>query len=327
MNHNAEYKKIIFFRALNPVHMGAGQGVDHIDLPIQREQPTRYPIFYASGIKGALRQYALEKAKEKCQDMSLSQLDKAVQSFSCEGDNNQETNDNGNSCKEQIEILAKIFGSQDCKGGLTVTDAKILFFPVKSLKGIFAYVTCPFVLERYAEDTKNDNLLEEVQKIKNLSECEILASSNLVLDGNKVVLEEFELIFKEQPICILKYLNLPEKLKEKIEPRVAVVSNDIFGYFVENFTEVVNRIKVNPETGTVNEKSLWTEEYLPAESVLYSLWFENERFPERGKDYLPEDDSLLILGGDQTVGKGLVKIYLREVNDANSETEVSQNRP
>ena len=108
---------------------------------------------------------------------------------------------------------------------------------------------------------------------------------------------------------------------------MAVVSNDIFGYFVENFTEVVNRIKVNPETGTVNEKSLWTEEYLPAESVLYSLWFENERFPERGKDYLPEDESLLILGGDQTVGKGLVKIYLREVNDANSETEVSQNRP
>jgi CRISPR-associated protein Cmr4 len=127
-----------------------------------------------------------------------------------------------------------------------------------------------------------------------------------------VVLEEFELIFKEQPVCILKYLNLPEELKKKIEPRVAVVSNDIFGYFVENFTEVVNRIKVNPETGTVNEGSLWTEEYLPAESVLYSLWFENERFPERGDNYLPKNNSLLILGGDQTVGKGLVKIYLRE---------------
>jgi CRISPR-associated protein Cmr4 len=325
MNHKVDYKKITFFRALNPVHMGAGQGMDHIDLPIQREQPTRFPIFYASGIKGALRQYALEKAKEECKNLSLSQLDEAVQSFSCEGNNNQETSDNENNCKKQIEILAKIFGSQDCRGGLTVTDAKILFFPVKSLKGVFAYVTCPFVLERYAEDTKNNELLEEVKKIKDLSECKIFASSNLVLDGNKVVLEEFEFNFKEEPV--LKYLNLPEKLKKKIEPRMAVVGDDIFGYFVENFTEVVNRIKVNPETGTVNEGSLWTEEYLPAESVLYSFWFENERFPEGANNYLPEDDSLLILGGDQTVGKGLVKIYLREVKNANSETEISQNRP
>jgi len=79
MEHKVKPKKVLFFQAVTPVHMGAGQGLDHIDLPIQREQHTRYPIFYASGIKGALRQYALERLKKKCPEKSLSKLDEAIE--------------------------------------------------------------------------------------------------------------------------------------------------------------------------------------------------------------------------------------------------------
>ena len=304
MGDKAKPKKVIFFHTITPVHMGAGQGLDHIDLPIQREQHTRFPIFYASGIKGALRQQALEKAKENCgESISLAKLNKVVEEYDCAGNENLEQN-----CQEQVEILAKIFGSQNCRGKLTVSDAKILFFPVKSLKGIFAYVTCPYVLNRYGEDTGNKKLLEELKNLK-ISEGEILASETLKVEGNKIVLEEFEFETIGKSNGIMEKLNLPKELKDKISQRVAIVSDDIFSYFVENLTEVVNRIKVNPETGTVKEGGLWTEEYLPAESVLYSLWFENEEITEDENEYLPSKDSLLILGGDQTVGKGIVKLY------------------
>ena len=37
-------------------------------------------------------------------------------------------------------------------GAITLTDARILAFPVRSLKGVFAWVTCPAVLERLARD-------------------------------------------------------------------------------------------------------------------------------------------------------------------------------
>ena len=320
MEHKVKPKKVLFFQAVTPVHMGAGQGLDHIDLPIQREQHTRYPIFYASGIKGALRQYALEKLKgeKDCSNKFLSELDKAIEENKwCDKNKNKESSNSEDNCEKNIELVAKIFGSQDCRGKLTVSDAKILFFPVKSLKGVFAYVSCPFVLTRYAEDTGNKELLEVLKNLK-ISEGEILSSETLKVGDNKVVLEEFEFEHKGNPNEVVEKLNLPDGLKEKISQRVAIVDNDTFGYFVENLTEVVNRIKINPETGTVKQGGLWTEEYLPAESVLYSLWFESQNLTEEETEYLPSEGSLLILGGDQTVGKGIVKLLQKEVNHENT---------
>src|SRR5690625_5558140 len=45
----------VFFYTVSPVHMGAGQAVDVIDNPIQRERHTRHPNLAGSGIKGAVR--------------------------------------------------------------------------------------------------------------------------------------------------------------------------------------------------------------------------------------------------------------------------------
>ncbi len=305
--------KVWFFQAITPVHMGAGQGLDHIDLPIQREQHTKFPIFYASGIKGAIREQVLEvvKNKEECKDLSLSQIDSAIEKT-------EEFEKLKGDCKEIVGKLREIFGSQDNKGIFTVSDAKILFFPVKSLKGVFAYMTCPFVLKRYAEDTNNNKLLEVIGSLK-IPEGGIYASENLIVENNKFVLEEFEFEFenKENSEGILSNLNLPSVLNNKILKRLAIVDDDTFSYFVENYTEVVNRIKINPETGTVDSGALWTEEYLPAESVLYSLVFvEGEE--ALNEEYLPQNNSLLILGGNQSVGKGIVKIYEGEVRNENN---------
>jgi CRISPR-associated protein Cmr4 len=328
MEHKTKPNKVVFFKAISSVHMGAGQGLEHIDLPIQREIHTKFPIFYASGIKGAFRQYALEKVwndlKEDFRNkISLSDLDKWVEEFHgisgedlkqeiekklSSGNGASYTQDDINTIYENIKILAEIFGSQDRRGNLSITDAKILFFPVKSLKGVFAYVTCPLVLERYKDD-----LSLNFGSILKPEEGKIYASSELVLEGNKVILEEFEFENKETPNGILEKLNLPEELKKQISPQVAIVDNDTFSYFVQNFTEVVNRIKVDPETGTVKQGGLWTEEYLPAESILYSLWFEKRNLTDGEVKYLPSDGGLLNIGGDQTVGKGFVQLYCRRL--------------
>src|SRR5690625_6394647 len=45
----------VFSYPVSPVHMGAGQAVDVIDNPIQRERHTRHPNLAGSGIKGAVR--------------------------------------------------------------------------------------------------------------------------------------------------------------------------------------------------------------------------------------------------------------------------------
>lgn len=289
------FHRIVYFKTLTSTHMGAGQGLEHIDLPIQREQHTKFPIFYASGIKGAFRQSALEKAYEDLKDKgyTLSRLNEEVEKDNPEKENN---------APEQIKALAEIFGSQDNKGSLSYTDAKILFFPVKSLKGVFAYVTCPFVLKRYEEDTGIKTNVDF-----NLEEGSVYSADSVVIEDS-VILEEFEFKSKGKKDEVIKSLKLPQTLENEILKRYCIVDDDTFTYFVENFTEVITRIKIDPETGTVGKGALWTEEYLPSESILYSLEFREKDISSYEK-YLPEDNSLINLGGNQTIGKGLVKIF------------------
>ena len=295
------FHRIVYFKTLTSTHMGAGQGLEHIDLPVQREQHTKFPIFYASGIKGAFRQYALEKAYEelKNNEYTLSRLNEKVEKY--KEDSNE---------PEQIRTLAKLFGSQDNKGSISYTDAKILFFPVKSLKGVFAYVTSSFVLKRYEEDTgiKIDTGLK-------LKEGSVYCSDNLVIEGS-VILEEFEFKFKDIKDEVIKALKLPKALESEVLKRYCIVDDDTFAYFVENFTEVVTRIKINPETGTVGKGALWTEEYLPSECIFYSLEF-REKDSDVYEKYLPKDSSLINLGGNQTIGKGLVKIFYGGKHEGN----------
>ncbi len=109
--------KLMFIYSESPVHAGAGEGIGAIDLPIQRERVTNWPAIYGTGIKGALRE--------------------------CFAEDDPDT--------------AAVFGPLSTAdggsaGALSVGDAKLLLFPVRSLKGTFAYITCPLALKRLNRD-------------------------------------------------------------------------------------------------------------------------------------------------------------------------------
>ena len=119
----------MYIYAETPIHPGSGTVISGaVDLPIQRERHTEFPIIHSSSLKGVLRNAAevvgiTGKVKIK------------------EGEKEME--------KEWVNI---IFGEQDRIGGVSVTDAKILAFPVRTLKGVFGWITCPLVLDRYKRD-------------------------------------------------------------------------------------------------------------------------------------------------------------------------------
>jgi len=95
---------------------------------------------------------------------------------------------------------------------------------------------------------------------------------------------------------------------------------------VNLFTEVITRTKINNETGTVQDGALFTEEFLPQESILYSLVMASPIFQEKGKkgifdgngdsdkeaqnvmDFFANGLSPVFqLGGNSTLGKGLLR--------------------
>ena len=51
---------ILFLYTETPLHAGSGTSVGTVDLPIQRERHTDYPLIQGSGIKGGLRDLAYQ---------------------------------------------------------------------------------------------------------------------------------------------------------------------------------------------------------------------------------------------------------------------------
>lgn len=319
-------KRVLFLVAETPVHAGSGSELGIVDLPIQRERYTDFPKIEGSSLKGCLRE-----------------------AFSCiEGEI-----DVGQDKLPIKNLVDELFGpegeEENYAGSVVVTDARILLFPVKSLKGVFAWVTSPMVLERLARDLSMaglDSLVQQLglDKAKDLKDT-VPGGSEVTLSqgpGGEVVLEEF--CFKVTPnnstTELAKSLAnniFPEKntalafWREKLSKNLVVLSDDNFKGFVKFHTEVITRTKIDPQTGTVAEGALWTEEYLPQDTVLYSiLMFTQPRFVEKSKrlqnltngkspveisrwvadvfcNGLPK---VIQVGGNQTIGKGFLRTVI-----------------
>src|SRR5690606_20584602 len=116
-------KQILYLYAETPAHVGTGVGLGAVDMPIQREKHTAYPIIQASGVKGALRDTA---------ELDLGRDSQAVKS-----------------------IFGAASGDEgaDFAGAMSPSDARILLFPVRALNGVFVWITSPIVLGRFVEET------------------------------------------------------------------------------------------------------------------------------------------------------------------------------
>ncbi|PMP91035.1 MAG: type III-B CRISPR module RAMP protein Cmr4 [Hydrogenobaculum sp.] len=294
-----------FIVAETPIHAGSGgDSTGLVDLPIQRERYTDFPKIEASSIKGCIREAfeGLEKTK---------------------------------ACVEQVFGPEK--ETETYASAIAFTDARILLFPVKSLKNVFGWITCPMVLERMKEDfrlaNKNyDELNIDFSKLENT----VPKSSDLTIDG-KAVLEEYTFEVKENDntsrianfIANIIFKDSYKFWSEKLRKDLIILSDDDFTNFVKTSTEIITRIKINDKTGTVDTGALWTEEYLPQDSVLYSLVmssslkvseedrakcnFKSDTHDEakRVMKFFKENcPSIIQIGGNQTIGKGLARIEI-----------------
>ena len=298
-----------------PLHAGSGTDLGVVDLPIQRERHTGFPKIEASGLKGCIRE-SFEKSKDEI-SVGNTKVDNS----------------------KRAEAISLAFGPEkgdDHAGALGFTDARLLLFPVKSMKGIFAWVTCPKVLAQF----RNDLELAKITDIQIPSEKGAPHGCQLFIRDNKIVLEEYTFEVtkdeddNEEGTCFAEWLSknvIPpgsgyKYWREKIKKDIVVLPDDDFRGFVNLSTEVITRIKIDNATGTVQSGALFTEEYLPSETILYSLALAAPIFKERDDDkgvFRKTDDKeeealvmeyftrglpeVIQVGGNATIGKGIVR--------------------
>jgi len=92
--------------------------------------------------------------------------------------------------------LEAVFGPEtsdahDHAGAISVGDARILLFPVRSLMGVFAWVTSKDVLARFKRDAQMAGAIVNWTEIGPAGDDAALVASNTPVSNNRVVLEEF----------------------------------------------------------------------------------------------------------------------------------------
>lgn len=277
------------------VHAGSGSDLGIIDLPIQREKHTSYPKFESSGIKGVMRQYY----RNVWDDAKL------VKFFGPEA-KDSDNDDSAASC-------------------LGFMDGRILLFPVKSVKGVFAYITCPDVLKRFQRDME----IGDVSKFSKLEEIPVnsICENSEIETKNNVILEEYAFENCKANTLLTEFAKLladsldgviNQYWADKISTDILVISNDDFADFVNLYCEVNARIKINQDTGTVEHGALWYEEFLPTDTVMYSILLTSPSFGKADKldgqqvmNNMAQDfPEMVQMGGDATIGKGLMRTVL-----------------
>jgi len=303
---------VLFIKAITPVHAGSGSELGIVDLPIQREVNTGFPKIEGSTLKGAIRD-AFETSINGIEDEAKLHL-----VFGYDG---------ANVCYESVKSWFEANNMTQFSGAVGFSDARILLFPVKSVKGVFAYITCPMVIRRFIRDL---NLAGIKENIAIPDANTVTSSSILLIDEGKVILEEFVFDVKECDGTDTLASEF-EKLTgfSGIKERILVLDDTDFADFVKLYTEVITRTKIDNSTGTVSGNALFTEEYLPTETVMYSLVMTHNLFiteeqkaklKEFGvngdvnvkqyiKDNFPE---VFQIGGNATIGKGFVHSKLVE---------------
>ena len=294
---------IMFLYAVSPVHMGAGSAIGVIDNPIQRERHTHHPCFAGSGIKGAVR-HGFEALGG---DPTL------------------------------IELL---FGPEPGTGDLyagavSFGDGQLVAFPVRCLKNGYVYATCPQALARTQRllDLVGDGRGWKVPKVG--EGCCIVGNDQLLSEGEKgrkLHLEVFEYAAADDDCAVKAADALAGDLAERAFPRgcaydffrdklktdLVILSDTDFAYFSEHATLVEPHVRINDTTGTADHGGLFYTENLPPESLLIAPLFasrtregKNGEAELKAGEVMPKianaiDGKTLQIGGDATIGRGLV---------------------
>ncbi len=120
INNQRQATAMLFLHAQTALHPGSGTALGVVDLPIQRERHTQWPLIPGSSLKGVIRDACRRKA--------------------------------GNEDRLFAAFGPDTADADKHAGAISITDARILAFPVRSLRGVFAWVTAPAVLERFNRD-------------------------------------------------------------------------------------------------------------------------------------------------------------------------------
>lgn len=294
---------LLYLYAETPVHAGADTSAGVIDNPIQREISTGFPVIWGQSLKGALRERA---------EVVLNNPDLVTQLFGAPPGTSS--------------------SSRQGRGHLAVGDAQLVAFPVPTVVNTFAWITSPLTLGRLrrkyarigsnaAPETAEDRTAPKGARWHKDNEIFGASTTSISVDDD-LASQWAKLLAREA----LPDDDVFKVFRHKLERDLAILDETDFTDNVRHGTEVTPRIALDDYKQVEN---LFYAEYLPTETILAATLTLRESEEHYKDDYealiqLCNSEVPLQVGGDETIGKGLVWLRLIEgSNDASSRSTAS----
>lgn len=259
-NEDLYTQRRYFFIALDPIHIGAGgYRLGRVDMTIAREPGTDLPKIPGTSLAGATRSYAAMrygKPEAAGQHKNLTKEQKVgcpiIYTFGTATD----TSSPGTPSEGPTQA-----------GTVSIGDARILFFPVRSMAGPLWVSTKEILEEAWGANSltlPKNNEQKEVEP-----DCERIVTT---LAKQDTPLNLGWLLF--QAISGL-VINPPERVGQSsewntVKGRITLVTAKVFSQIVNSNLEVRTSVSIDPKTGAAESGALFTYEAIPRTTWLWS---------------------------------------------------------
>lgn len=286
---------LYFLTTLSSLHIGTGQGMDDIDLPVSRDAVTGHPDAPGSALKGVWRDHALASAADS---------------------------------SESGALVHGAFGREDETGpdyaaAVSFGDGRLVLLPVKSYHGTFAWVASPISLRGLRRLQERCGKVS-VPSVPVSLPAAAVAHGSAVAKNSRLALHEFDLPLASEPAHVEAAQSwagwlapllfaLPEDQSAFVS-RFAILPDEVFDFLCESALPVMARNCVGP-LGIVKTGALWYEESVPAEALFAGVLTAVDGLGEyralKAGDFLRHLTArpvTLQVGGKATTGRGFVRL-------------------
>ncbi|MCU0691183.1 MAG: type III-B CRISPR module RAMP protein Cmr4 [Polyangiaceae bacterium] len=219
-----------------PLSAPSGSVVGPIDHPIQRERTTQWPTVHAATLESSMRVTFEELAGP--------------------------------------DVAGKLFGAAagddaDARNQLSVGDARLLLFPVRSSVAPFLWLTCPAVLSRLRRDLARTVGLE-IPPAPPVKTDDIVTGKAWKHGDEALAVEDIVLKPRNglEPPGLLELLPCEspayDGFAREVESALGLVSDEVFSFLVRTATEV--RVSGGM---LADETNVMYDEAVPADAMFY----------------------------------------------------------
>jgi CRISPR-associated protein Cmr4 len=306
-------RRLLTLLAETSVHAGGPDSVALVDLPIQREATTRLPVIWGQSLKGALRQAARDAGwspEETTPVFGSPPPRRAAAARNAAEGSGGAAGDMEPAAGDDEEAFGD-GGAELVKGSLAVGDAQLVALPAATLRNTFAWVTGPLQLSRLRRKIRLIGLDDSAALAVSVGDGQAAGTAGWA--GRQVfggflenVLQRPEAARVGTAVGALVCPNGDQAFdytRDKLSTDLVCVEDTLMAGLSERGIDIVARVQLNSTAKTVANGPFYSE-HLPAETVLAALLAGDGEHLNRLAALL--DGKPLQLGGDETVGKGLL---------------------